>query len=215
MSKDKQEKLLVNAPLQKRLLWPVVGILAAYHVVLWHILFLFHLMAYQVDVLNGEKELSLASAYVDYCVESVPMFLAVCAVLPLFARIAIKHTHRLADPLASVTNALSEIRDGKRVEPISFQKKDLLDEFQAEFNEFLEWYNLKHGVTPDVEVVAGPIPEDVVPLGEATVSAEAPLEENVLEDLDELKKTTEGIRVTDEETQPDNPEQPTEPQVGN
>lgn len=137
-------KYWVSPRIQGRILMRIVGYWVAYHVILWHTMFIVRYVSLRAaQIANDGETQTLSETYEQFSRDYASV--AVCAIVlaPIFLYDIFRNTHRIAGPLVRFQNALKRITQGERVEPFLLRKRDLLTEFNEVFNEFLEFYNRK------------------------------------------------------------------------
>lgn len=138
-----RKSTFVNKRIQGRILGRIAAYWLLYHFVLWNCLFLFHYAQYRLAIAHGAPSLSFRQLYGQFCAEFYPLIVCATVILPAFLWDFVKLTHRIAGPLVGFQNALRELRAGRRVAHVEMRQRDLLNEFQAELNEFLTYYNAR------------------------------------------------------------------------
>jgi hypothetical protein len=129
-----RKKLLVSQAIQGRVLRHVAVYWLIYHFFLWHTLFV-------VDGLRGGDSLPFMDRYANFFQEHFLIVACGVAILPIVIWDMLKLTHRIAGPFVRFECALKEMAKGKQISGIDLRKKDLVTEFLAVFNEFIEYHN--------------------------------------------------------------------------
>lgn len=155
-----RKRVFINSMIQGRIMTRVAAYWVIYHLVMWHTLFLFHYFAYRVEVVNGAPSVPFAELYGTFCLKYYPIVFSAMACAPLLLGDVLKMTHRIAGPLYRFEKALQAIQAGEEVKAVKLRDHDLLIQFQAEFNRFLDHYNeLKRKVAATEPAVPISIPE--------------------------------------------------------
>lgn len=138
-----RKKTFVNARIQGRILGRIAAYWILYHFVLWNGLFVFRYAQYRSAITSGAESVPFRELYRQFCVDFYPLAVCAAVILPAFMIDFVSMTHRIAGPLIRFRNALRDLRAGKRIERVEMRKRDMLNEFQSEFNEFLTYYNAR------------------------------------------------------------------------
>ncbi len=139
-------RVWVNARIQGRILGRIACYWAIYHAVLWNAIFVARYISYRASLIAGDAETrTLGQLYSTFSQDYAG--LALCAVLlaPIFLYDVFRQSHRIAGPLVRFQSVLRRLIAGEKTSPVKLRKDDLLTEFQAVFNEFIAFYNQKHG----------------------------------------------------------------------
>jgi hypothetical protein len=139
--KHHRKRLFVDSAFQGRLLVRLVCYWAIYHVALWHLLFLFHMMsaAMSHDPIVPAK--SIGTLYREFAVHHTGIIVCFLVMLPILGRDLLKFSHRLAGPLVRFRNTMQQMADGKPVEPVTLRKHDLPSHFLSVFNKMVTVWN--------------------------------------------------------------------------
>jgi hypothetical protein len=145
-------RVWVNARIQGRILARIACYWAIYHAVLWNAIFVARYIAYRASLIAGETETrTIGELYSSFAQDYAG--LALCAILlaPIFLYDVFRQSHRIAGPLVRFQSVLKRMMAGEKVSPVKLRKDDLLNEFQAVFNEFVVFYAAKGGSTAAIE----------------------------------------------------------------
>ena len=145
-------RVWVNARIQGRILARIACYWAIYHAVLWNAIFVARYIAYRASLIAGETETrTIGELYSSFAQDYAG--LALCAILlaPIFLYDVFRQSHRIAGPLVRFQAVLKRMMAGEKVSPVKLRKDDLLNEFQAVFNEFVVFYAAKGGSTAAIE----------------------------------------------------------------
>lgn len=133
----KRRQVFVNRPVQGRLLLRFLGLWGLYHLVLWHVMFLFRFFQYFRDILNGGAPQSFGGLYMEFAREHYLILVCAVMVLPILLWEVLKLSHRFVGPLVQFKRCLSHLARGERVTEVHIRKGDFLVDLQNSFNEFL------------------------------------------------------------------------------
>ena len=136
-SQFKRTRLWIDPPLQKQLLLRLALHLVACSLVLFHLAFLYVVLANFPDVLNR----GMLTFYTEFCNSLVPLLVALIVVLPIFLYDMVKFSHRFAGPLYRFRKTMEAMAAGKQVEPIKIRKQDLLRDWVPTFNTLIRKWN--------------------------------------------------------------------------
>lgn len=167
--KSRRKKMYVNRRVQGRIIGRVAAYWILYHFVLWHGLFVYRYAQHRVAVAGGENAVPFRELYSQFCADYSPLLFCAALILPLFMFDFVRMTHRVVGPLVRVRNALQRLMAGERVPHVEFRKGDLITEFEAEFNEFLAFYDRR---SPDAQVPSTALTERQAELVANVVSVE-------------------------------------------
>jgi len=143
MAAERQRgKYWVSPRIQGRLIARIACYWCAYHLILWHSMFVVRYVTYRVGLITGESESQSLGAVYSQFTEDFSM-LAICAILlaPIFLYDLYRNSHRIAGPLVRFQNSLKRMMNGETIRPFKLRDGDLLTEFQDVFNDFLVHYN--------------------------------------------------------------------------
>jgi hypothetical protein len=133
----------VNTRIQGRILGRIAAYWVLYHVVLWHGLFVYRFANYRSAITSGGEVVPFRELYGQFCIDFYPLIICAVFILPAFLLDFVRLTHRIAGPLIRFRTALQDMMAGKRVEEVTLRQRDLLTEYQEEFNQFLKYYNAR------------------------------------------------------------------------
>ena len=136
---SRRKKHFISRRIQGRIISRIAGYWLLYHFVLWHGLFVFRYAQYRLN--DGGTSQSLSRMYQQFCHDHLPLLVCAGLLLPLFMLDFVRMTHRIAGPLVRFRGALQDLAQGKTVPKVELRKGDLLTEFEADFNRFLDYYN--------------------------------------------------------------------------
>lgn len=134
-NKRQRKTLYVSHAIQGRFLRRVALYWVLYHLVLWHLLFLFD------GVLANAQPQSFMDRYSTFFTEHLTLLLCAAFVFPIIFWDMLKLTNRMAGPLVRFERVLKQMTRGDRVEHVKLRKHDMVHEFQDVFNEFIESRN--------------------------------------------------------------------------
>lgn len=138
MSLKDRTRFFVNSRVQGQILLRFAAYWVVYHIVLWHTLFLYRYCEYRFELAMGTPPQTFAQLYGTFCRQYYPIVFSALAVLPVLLWDIVKITHRLVGPLIRFQRSLERLTAGERVDPIQLRQGDYLQEFQQQFNAFLE-----------------------------------------------------------------------------
>jgi hypothetical protein len=147
-SQFKRTRLWIDPPLQTQLLLRLTVHLLACSLVLFHIAFLYEVLAYLPDVLSR----GVLTFYTAFWVRLLPLLVALVIVLPLFLYDMIKFSHRFAGPLYRFRKTVETMAAGKQVEPIKIRKRDFLHNWVPAFNTLIRKWNTLQEAEENVPV---------------------------------------------------------------
>lgn len=150
--KPLRKKTFVNTRIQGRILGRILIYWLLYHFLLWNGLFVFRFAQYRSAITSGAEIVPFRQVYAQFCVDFYPLLICAVVILPAFLFDFVGMTHRIAGPLVRFQTALRKLIAGERVESVEIRKRDLLVEFQKEFNEFLHFYNARLDKEASAEV---------------------------------------------------------------
>jgi len=150
--KHQRKRLFVDSAFQGRLLLRLVIYWAIYHVALWHLLFLFNMMAAAMNHDPTAPAKSVDTLYREFAVDHFSIVVCFLVMLPILGRDLLKFSHRFAGPLVRFRNTMQQMVDGRPVEPVTLRKFDLPSDFLGVFNKMVKAWNKRiDGPAPTVE----------------------------------------------------------------
>ena len=150
-----RKKLYVSKTIQGRILLRVTAYWILYHVVLFHVLFLSSGLT-----IDGSYA-SFFDAYADFFWRNSMLLLCAAAVFPIIFRDMLRMTNRVVGPFIRIERTLKAMTEGRRVEPLTVRKRDLVHEFVTAFNNFIEYWNRERAQHLDKRQVGqGDEPQD-------------------------------------------------------
>jgi hypothetical protein len=145
-------RVWVNARIQGRILARIACYWAIYHAVLWNAIFVARYIAYRASLIAGETETrTMGELYSTFAQDYAGLALCALLLAPIFLYDVFRQSHRIAGPLVRFQAVLKRMMAGEKVSPVKLRKDDLLNEFQAVFNEFIVFYAAKNGATGAIE----------------------------------------------------------------
>jgi hypothetical protein len=189
--KSLRKKTFLSATIQGGILWRLSLYWGIYHVVLWHVMFLYRYLQYRGELLAGGTPQTFNELYGSFALNNYSLVVCAVALWPIILWDMVRVTHRVAGPLVRFQGALRELAKGKRIDRIRLRKGDLLGEFQEVFNQFLESYNARLDTDADAKRAE--------PLAlESVLTAADPFEagsERVLQEVRELRQLVSPEQV--------------------
>jgi len=138
MSLSQRKQLLVDRPLQGRLMARLWFYVFVYALVVLHAHFIMQL-GYQA-VQNGLQK-DLFSLYVDFLRGQSYLFLSAALVAPLLLVDSLKFSNRIAGPLFRCRTMMHELAAGKAVPEFTPRKGDFMPELWQAFNALIRTCN--------------------------------------------------------------------------
>ncbi len=136
-NKQNRSRLFVNNKIQGRTLLQIAFYWGAYHIVLWHAMFLFRYFQYQAEVEQGGKALPFVDFFGGFVQQHYSMLICAALVFPFILWDTLKFTHRIAGPLQRFQTTLKAMTEGRTAQKIQIRKGDLLFDLQESFNEYV------------------------------------------------------------------------------
>ena len=127
-----RKKILVNQRVQGRVLLRVLWLWGLYHVVLWHVMFLFRFFQYCGERLTGGEVRPFSDLYGEFVDNHYSMLVCAVIVLPYLVWDVLKLTHRFVGPLVQFQRCLANLARGEMVREVRIRKGDFLGELQEE-----------------------------------------------------------------------------------
>jgi hypothetical protein len=133
-----RKKLFVNKFFQGKTIRRVAFYWCTYHLVLWHVMFLYRYMQYRGELLAGARAQTFAALYGQFTLEHYAVIVCALAILPLVVWDVLTYTHRVVGPLARFRHCLKLLSHGEVVTQVTIRKGDFLVDLQQSLNEFLD-----------------------------------------------------------------------------
>ena len=141
-------KLFVDPSFQGRLLGRLATYWFLYHVVLWHMLFLFSLVVNALTQGGGTGR-GVLELYREFAVAHVSIIVCFVVTLPLIINDMLKFSHRLVGPFIRFREVMKQMVEGKTISSVTMRPRDLPSDFLAVFNKLLTLWN-QRAPRPDV-----------------------------------------------------------------
>ena len=142
ITKYKRRRLWVEPPLQIRLMVRMTLYLVACSLFLFHVAFLYQVIANVPEVLAR----GVVAFYIEFITRQQPMLVALIAVLPILIYDMFKFSHRIAGPLYRFRMTMEGMVAGKPTKPVKFRQRDLLHDWLPAFNALIQKWNETHDV---------------------------------------------------------------------
>lgn len=139
LNRRKQE--FVNARVQGRIVARVASYWLLGLFVLLNGLFVFRYALLRITASEELVQPSMRGMYGQFWLDYSPFVISALLILPVLMLEFVRLTHRVVGPLVRVQAALQGLMDGEQVRQVKFRDNDLLNEFEARFNEFLAYYD--------------------------------------------------------------------------
>jgi len=137
----KRSRIWVDPPLQLRLLLRMALYFLVYSLTLYHVAFLYELMANLPDAMAR----GMWALYADFLGRQQPFLVACVAVLPILLYDMVKFSHRIAGPLYRCRKTMEAMAAGKAVAPFKPRQHDLLRDLIQSFNALIRKWNAGQG----------------------------------------------------------------------
>ena len=160
-----RKQVYVSRAIQGRLLVRLGAYFIAYHLFLWHILFV-------TQELPFGGSASFTERYAAFFEQHAILLVFMAAVLPILLWDVLKFSHRIAGPFVRFEQALRQMASGETIEPISLRKGDLVLEFLDVFNEFVAAHNCQLSSAPRSRNASGQPTSGKLPDASATPSCD-------------------------------------------
>lgn len=134
-----RKKKFVSGPIQGRLMIRMGVYWVLYHIILWHAMFMFRYVEYRVESTSSGLHMPIGDMYNQFLLDYYPIIFCAVVALPIVLVDLMNLSHRIAGPLVRFEAALNDLMAGKDVRKVTLRKGDLMVEFQAEFNKYLDW----------------------------------------------------------------------------
>lgn len=141
----KRSKIFVNHGIQGSMALRFGLYWVVYHLCLWHGAFMYFFLRARLSLLTGGEGpmMSVSELYGKFMADYLPITVTALLLLPIVVYEMIRQTHRIAGPLVRFSNALTEMKDGKVIQPVKLREGDMLTDFETLFNEFVEFHQAK------------------------------------------------------------------------
>lgn len=133
-----RKKLLVNSFIQGKTIRRVIFYWCTYHLVLWHVMFLYRYVQYRGELLAGAAPRTFGDLYSQFSLDHYSLVVCALAILPLVAWDALTFSHKVVGPLARFRHCLKLLTLGEPVTQVKIRQGDFLVELQDAFNQFLD-----------------------------------------------------------------------------
>ena len=169
-----RKKKFVSGPIQGRLMLRMGVYWVLYHVILWHAMFIFRYVEFRLEASSTGLHMPIGQMYNEFLLDYYPIIFCAIIALPIVLVDLMNLSHRIAGPLVRFEHALKDLMAGKDVRKVSLRKGDLLVEFQAEFNKYLDWLHEQgHATVKDADHMT-------------------PEEEQLLDDVEQLRRNVQS-----------------------
>ncbi len=155
----KRSRLVVDPPVQFRLLGRLAAYLVVYTITLLHISFAVEV--FEKIVLADDGPL-VADLYLDYLVRQKSLLIGMVLILPVLLYDLLKFSHRIVGPLYRCRRWMLDMAAGKPVREFVPRKNDLMTELFAAFNVLIKACNDRVTTAP------GATPPSAAPSLEST-----------------------------------------------
>ncbi|MEX2285445.1 MAG: hypothetical protein WD648_00070 [Planctomycetaceae bacterium] len=136
-STEQRQKVFVSRAIQGRLIARLCLYWYAYHIVLWHVMFVFYYWRQTSGVTPGQPQVAFFALYGRFAIENSSLALCALAVAPLVFWDALQITHRVVGPLVRFQAILKQLTRGEKVNQVVLRDGDLLIELRDAFNDYL------------------------------------------------------------------------------
>ena len=137
-----RSRLLVNREIQGRMMGRLTVYWLAYHLILWHGLFLAEWMQQQIGAITSGSSVSILHAYSTFVRTQHLLPIVALAMFPIVLWDMFKLSHRIAGPLVQVRNRLIDMTNGCPPKKVQFRRGDMMSEIQQSFNDWVESLNV-------------------------------------------------------------------------
>jgi hypothetical protein len=141
----KRTRLIVDPPVQFRLLGRLGAYLLVYTVTLLHVGFAIEVFEKVVMADDGPLVLNL---YVDYLARQKALLIGIALIVPVLLYDLLKFSHRIVGPLFRVRRWMYDMAEGKAVREFVPRKHDLMTELFEAFNVLIKTCNARVGAAP-------------------------------------------------------------------
>jgi hypothetical protein len=142
-------RLFVHPAFQGRLMFRMTAYWAVYHVVLFHLLFLFGLFSQLISASVDAPSVTMLQRYRSFALDHVSIPVCFLVTLPLFLRYTLRFSHRLVGPFIRFRDVMTEMVQGKRVPEITLRRSDLPGDFLDAFNALIKQWNERRPDAPE------------------------------------------------------------------
>jgi hypothetical protein len=133
-----RNRVFISRRIQGRLVARVALYWVLYHVVLWHGMLLYRCSQSRMSGAGGGQFPGLFDDQVrQLASDFFPVLLCGLLTLPVVLIDMLHVSHRIAGPLVHFRRVLRELMDGRKVDRVALRRRDLLTEFQEDFNQYL------------------------------------------------------------------------------
>lgn len=139
MSQQKfaRKKLFVNPRVQGMTIGLVLFYWGVYHIILWHVMFLYRYFEYRGELMAGAAPQTFKDLYGQFTLSHFSVIVCALAILPIVVWDVLKLTHKFVGPLVRFKHVLKMLTKGEPVQQVRIRKGDFLVDLEASFNEFL------------------------------------------------------------------------------
>lgn len=141
---QRRQKIWVHSKTQGQTLGRLVLYWGAYHLVLWHLMFLGHMWKHVAAADSGTQSETFLSLYAQFFEQYSLMIPIALIAFPVIAMDALSLTHRIVGPVVRFKRCLQGIAAGEKVSEITLRKGDLLADLSDELNAAIRSLNKRN-----------------------------------------------------------------------
>jgi hypothetical protein len=137
VSQNPRKQVFVSGRIQGSIVKHAIFYWAVYHLILWHILFMYRYVQYRAELIAGGPPSTFWDLYAKFSHDHVAMILCALPILPVLVWDVIRVTHRVAGPLVRFRECLKALTRGEHVPFVRIRKGDYLVDMERAFNDYL------------------------------------------------------------------------------
>jgi hypothetical protein len=132
-----RKHVYVSGRIQGSIVKHAVFYWAVYHLILWHILFMYRYLQYRAELIAGGSPSTFWDLYSQFSHDNIAVILCALPILPVLVWDVVRVTHRVAGPLVRFRECLKALSRGEHVPFVRIRKGDYLVDMERAFNEYL------------------------------------------------------------------------------
>lgn len=137
VSQNPRKQVFVSGRIQGSIVKHAIFYWAVYHLILWHILFMYRYAQYRAELIAGGPPSTFWDLYAKFSHDHVAVILCALPILPVLVWDVIRVTHRVAGPLVRFRECLKALARGEHVPFVRIRKGDYLVDMERAFNDYL------------------------------------------------------------------------------
>ena len=135
---NKRSSRYIDSEIQGNLMLRLIGYWVVYNIALLSTMAGSRLVLLVPELLKGNSAMNSGELFSNFGADTKPLLFAMAIFCPVLIWDMLRYSHRVAGPIYRFRKSMQEHIDGGDLQTVKLRDDDLLDQFEATYNEFVQ-----------------------------------------------------------------------------